>query len=87
MENNYLVNKIENNCDNLEVLDIIGYLLGVVINDVEYMNEENFKIAEDYLIDYDLGNNYYIAAEDLETITSAMETIQNIVSYNKKERK
>lgn len=87
MENNFLVNKIENNCDNLEVLDIIGYLLGVVINDVEYMNEENFKIAEDYLIDYDLGNNYYILTEDLETITSAMETIQNIVSYNKKERK
>ena len=84
MTRNEILTKVENNFDNLEILDMVDYLLGVVINDIEYMNEENFKIAEDYLIDYDLGNNYYVNKEDLETITSAKETIHNVVYYNSK---
>ena len=72
---------IYNNFDNIETLDIIDYLLGVVLGDIEYMNEEDLDNEE--VEELDLGNNYYITREDLETITSARETIQNIVNYNK----
>lgn len=72
---------IYNNFDNIETLDIIDYLLGVVLGDIEYMNEEDLDNEEVETLD--LGNNYYITREDLETIVSARETIQNIVNYNK----
>lgn len=72
-----ILEKIENNYDNLEVLKIIKYLVGVVVNDVDYMNDLVNK--ED---DYDLGNNYKIKNEDLESLVSILDTITDIINYN-----
>ena len=71
------IEKIENNYDNLEILNAVKYLIGVVINDIEYMND---LIDEEE--NYDLGNNYIIKNEDLESLVSAMETLQDIINYN-----
>lgn len=67
---------IENNYDNIGVLKIVKYLLGVVVNDVDYMREYEEKDI------YDLGNNYIIKNEDLESIVSIMDTIEEIRKYN-----
>ena len=79
MSKKEIIEKIENNYDNLEILDMIDYLLGVVINDIEFMNDINEDKEN-----YDLGNNNYIKKEDLESIVSAQETAKNIVYYNNK---
>lgn len=71
------IEKIENNYDNLEILNAVEYLIGVVINDIEYMND-----LTDEKENYDLGNNYIIKNEDLESLVSAMETLQDIINYN-----
>lgn len=71
------IEKIENNYDNLEILNAVKYLIGVVINDIEYMND-----LTDEEENYDLGNNYIIKNEDLESLVSAMETLQDIINYN-----
>ena len=70
------IEKIENNYDNLEILNAVKYLIGVVINDIEYMND-----LTDEKENYDLGNNYIIKNEDLESLVSAMETLQDIINY------
>lgn len=85
MIDNEDVEKIENNYDNLGILKICRYLLCVVVNDIEYMNEESFKVAEDYLEEYDLGNNNYIRKEDLESVVSIIDTLEDIENYNKEE--
>lgn len=72
-----ILEKIENNYDNLEVLKIIKYLVGVVVNDVDYMND---LVNEEE--NYDLGNNYKIKNEDLESLVSILDTITNIINYN-----
>lgn len=79
MSKKEIIEKIENNYDNLDILDMIDYLLGVVINDIEFMNDINEDKEN-----YDLGNNNYIKKEDLESIVSAQETAKNIVYYNNK---
>ena len=71
------IEKIENNYDNLEILNAVKYLIGVVINDIEYMND-----LTDEKENYDLGNNYIIKNEDLESLVSATETLQDIINYN-----
>lgn len=71
------IEKIENNYDNLEILNAVKYLIGVVINDIDYMND-----LTDEKENYDLGNNYIIKNEDLESLVSAMETLQDIINYN-----
>ena len=71
------IEKIENNYDNLEILNAVKYLIGVVINDIEYMND-----LTDEKRNYDLGNNYIIKNEDLESLVSAKETLQDIINYN-----
>lgn len=71
------IEKIENNYDNLEILNAVKYLIGVVINDIEYMND-----LTDEKENYDLGNNYIIKNEDLESLVSAKETLQDIINYN-----
>lgn len=71
------IEKIENNYDNLEILNVVKYLIGVVINDIEYMND-----LTDEKENYDLGNNYIIKNEDLESLVSAKETLQDIINYN-----
>jgi hypothetical protein len=81
MKDNKDVQTIENNYDNLGILKIIKYLLGVVINDIEYMNETIDVDTEDLL----LGNNNYIKREDLESLTSILDTIEDIKQYNKEE--
>ena len=83
LNNNKDIQTIFDNYDNLEILEIIKYLANVVINDIEYMNKESFEIAQDYLIDYDLGNNNYIKAQDLESLVSITDTIEDIIEYNK----
>ena len=79
MSRKEIIEKIEDNYDNLEILDMIDYLLGVVINDIEFMNDINEDKEN-----YDLGNNNYIKKEDLESIVSAQETAKDIVYYNNK---
>lgn len=76
------VGNILNNYDNLGTLKIVKDLLNIVINDIEYMNKESEEIAFDYMIDYDLGNNTYIKREDLESIVSIIDTINDIINYN-----
>lgn len=74
------VETIENNYDNLEILKIIKYLIGVVVNDVEYMNND-IELFNDK--DFDLGNNHIIKSEDLESLCSILDTINNIENCNK----
>lgn len=73
------VETIENNYDNLEILKIISYLIGVVVNDVDYMNSDIDKDTYDLL----LGNNNYIKRDDLESLYSMLDTINSIEDYNK----
>lgn len=83
LNDNKDIQTIVNNYDNLQMLEIIKYLTNVVINDIEYMNSESEKVAFDYMIDYDLGNGKYIKREDLESLVSITDTIENIIEYNK----
>lgn len=83
LNDNKDIQTIVYNYDNLQMLEIIKYLTNVVINDIEYMNSENEEVAFDYMIDYDLGNNKYIMKEDLESLVSITDTIENVIEYNK----
>ena len=71
------VQTIVNNYDNLGILEIVKYLLQVVINDIEYMND-----LEEHTY-YDLGNNNIIFNGDYESIVSTIDTIDDIVEGNK----
>lgn len=71
------IQTLEFNYDNIELLQIINYLINVVINDIELMNDlTNEKDS------YDLGNNYTIDNEDLESLVSSEELTKNIVDKN-----
>lgn len=83
MRDNKDIQVIENNYDNLGILRICKYLLGVVVNDIDYINKAHIAVAGDYLSDFDLGNNNYIEREDLESICSILDTINDIEKYNK----
>lgn len=72
------VENIFNNYDNLSTLKIVKDLINIVINDIEYMND----MENDYMNDFDLGNNTYIKREDLESIVSIIDTINDIINYN-----
>lgn len=80
MKNIKQVKELEFGNDNIDLLDIVKYLLNVVINDIENMNDLVKEQEE-----YDLGNDYIIKSEDLESLVSIMETIENINEYNTKE--
>ena len=82
LSENIDIQKIENNYDNLEILNICKYLLGVVVNDMQFMND----MENDYMNDYDLGNNNYIKREDFESICSFLDTLYFINEYNKEEK-
>lgn len=69
--------------NNIDKLKIISYMLQNIVNDIDCINAESIEIAQDYMIDYDLGNNTYIKREDLESIVSIIDTINDIISYNK----
>ncbi len=73
---------IENNYDNLGILKVVKYLLGVVINDIEYMNDRS-DWNNDEIEDLDLGNNTKINKEDLGSIYSFIDTLYFINEYNK----
>ena len=76
------VKTLEFTYDNLEVLKIISYLIGVVINDIQYMNDTSDMNNE--LIEYlDLGNNKKIKKEDFESLCSIIDTIYFIENNNK----
>lgn len=69
--------------NNLEMLEIVKYLTNAIINDIEIKNKKSEQIACDYMIDYDLGNGKYITREDLESLISITDTIEDIIEYNK----
>jgi len=73
---------IEFNYDNLGILKCVKYLLGVVVNDIEYMNDAS-DLNNDLVEYLDLGNNTKIKKEDLESIYSFIDTIYFINEYNK----
>lgn len=76
------VKTLEFTYDNLELLKIISYLIGVVINDIQYMND--ISDINNELIEYlDLGNNKKIKKEDLESLCSIIDTSKDIEKYNK----
>lgn len=81
LSENIDIQKLEWNYDNLELLNICKYLLQVVINDIGLMNN---LINEKE--NYDLGNNYKIKNEDLESLCSIIDTIYFINEYNKEEK-
>ena len=69
----------------MHLLDIIKYFIGVVVNDVEYINQEFFEDDERKKVDnftFDLGNGNVIEQEDLESLYSILDTINNIEAYN-----
>lgn len=85
MKNNKDVQVIENNYDNIGILKIIKYLLFVVCNDIQFMNDAS-DLNND-LVDYiDLGNNKKIKKEDYESLYSAIDTIYFILKDNKEEK-
>lgn len=69
---------IENNYDNIGILKVIQYLVGVVVNDVDFMND----LSKEKEI-LDLGNNYTIKREDLESLYSILDTINDVIGDNK----
>ena len=81
--------KIEYNYDNLKILQIVHYLINVVVNDIEYMNQDFFEDDEREKIEnfvFDLGNGKTIKQEDLESLVSIVDnTILDIIDYNKEE--
>ena len=79
------IQKIENNYDNLEILNICDYLLGCVVNDIQFMNDTS-DINNDLVNYLDLGNNKKIKKEDFESICSFIDTIYFINEYNKEEK-
>lgn len=77
--NNEDIQKIENNYDNESILSIVKYLLQVVINDVEYMNDLNNEMTTAY----NLGNNKLIRKDDFESVVSIIDTLNDIENDNK----
>lgn len=73
---------IEFNYDNIGVLKCVKYLIGVVLNDIDYMNDTMYGGNEEQQ-ELDLGNNNIIKREDLESLYSMLDTINDIVNYNK----
>ena len=73
------IQKLANNYDNKELLTIIKYLLQVIINDVEYMND----LKNDMTTAYNFGNNNLIRKDDFESIVSFIDTIENVENDNK----
>jgi hypothetical protein len=76
--------KIENTYDNLKVLDICKYLLGVVVNDIQYMNDAS-DLNNDNIQHLDLGNNTKIRKDYYESLYSVIDTINFIEWENKPE--
>ena len=74
------IETIYNNYDNIGILNTVKQLLYAVINDVEYMNEDNKDLEE--LSELYLGNNTKIKTDDFETIVSFCDTLNQINEYN-----
>ena len=73
--------EIMENCDNLEMLRIAKSLICNVVGKVDELND--LTDEEEY---YDMGDNYIIENEDLESLVSITDTIYDIVCYNTKEK-
>lgn len=82
MKDNKLVKEIEFNYDNLGVLNVVEYLLNVVINDIQFMNDTS-DLNNDEIQYLNLGNNNVIKKEDYESICSIVDTIYFVKNYNK----
>ena len=65
--------------DNIDILDFINDLLNAIVLDIGIMND--LIEEKEY---YELGNNNKIKYEDLESIVSIIETIKDIIDYNKR---
>lgn len=85
LSRNIDIQKIENNYDNLKILNICDYLLGCVVNDIQFMNDTS-DINNDLVNYLDLGNNKKIKKEDFESLCSFIDTIYFINEYNKEEK-
>lgn len=84
-KNNYIEKQVEyilDNSDNMERLQVCKIILDAVIKDIELMNDLSQELEE-----YDMGATYIIKNEDLETLVSAKETLENIDYYNAKNDK
>lgn len=71
--------------DNLELLKVVRYFLDKIVNDIEYINNEYFEDNERQEIEdftFDLGCGYVIEQQDLESIVSIIDTINDIEKYN-----
>ena len=78
-----LIDNITNNNDNLSCLKIVKDILNVVLNDIEYMNKDYELFSEKRY--FDLGNNNKIKDEDIESLSSAVDTIIDIINDNESE--
>lgn len=65
--------------DNIDMLEFINDLLNTIVLDIGIMND--LIEEKEY---YELGNNNKIKYEDLESIVSIIETIKDIIDYNKR---
>lgn len=83
MKYDFLIDNIINNNDNLSCLKIVKDILNVVLNDIEYMNE-NYKLFSEKRY-FDLGNNNKIKDEDIESLSSVVDTITDIINDNERE--
>ena len=81
MNRQEIFDMIYSKLDNIDMLDFAKDLLQTIVYDIGIMND----FENDYMNDFDLGNNTYIKNEDLESIISIIETIKDIIDYNKKE--
>lgn len=82
LSGNIDIQKIENNYDNLEILNICDYLLGCVVNDIQFMNDAS-ELNNELIKYFDLGNNKKIKTEDYEKLCRFLDTIYFINEYNK----
>ena len=86
-KSNYIEKQVENildNSNNVERLQACKIILDAVIKDIELMNDLSQEQEE-----YDMGARtedsiYIIKSEDLETLVSAKETLEDIDYYNAK---
>lgn len=83
MKYDFLIDNIINNNDNLSCLKIVKDILNVVLNDIEYMNEDYELFSEKRY--FDLGNNNKIKDEDIESLSSMVDTITDIINDNERE--
>lgn len=75
------IQTIENNYDNIGILNVIQYLLGVVVNDINFMNDAS-DINNEEIQFLDLGNNTKIKKDHFGDLYTLIDSIYFINKYN-----